>query len=151
MLRTCVSYIIFFLMIRRPPRSTRTDTLLPYTTLFRSARTDPRGVRFPLGFTRSPRIAAMTSGAEADGPVTTRDRIIDGASTLTTEHGWAWVTMSKVAEHVGVSRQTVYNELGNQSALAEARILEELARFLDLVNHAFDEHPTEMEIGRAHV
>src|SRR3546814_13054607 len=25
-------------MIRRPPRSTRTDTLLPYTTLFRSAR-----------------------------------------------------------------------------------------------------------------
>src|SRR3546814_5796386 len=28
-------------MIRRPPRSTRTDTLFPYTTLFRS--TDPRG------------------------------------------------------------------------------------------------------------
>src|SRR3546814_8359958 len=28
----------FFLMIRRPPRSTRTDTLLPYTTLFRSPR-----------------------------------------------------------------------------------------------------------------
>src|SRR3546814_1517247 len=30
----------FFLMIRRPPRSTRTDTLFPYTTLFRSV-TDP--------------------------------------------------------------------------------------------------------------
>src|SRR3546814_2251934 len=28
--------MFFFLMIRRPPRSTRTDTLLPYTTLFRS-------------------------------------------------------------------------------------------------------------------
>src|SRR3546814_13107077 len=28
----------FFLMIRRPPRSTRTDTLFPYTTLFRSGR-----------------------------------------------------------------------------------------------------------------
>src|SRR3546814_13454231 len=27
----------FLLMIRRPPRSTRTDTLFPYTTLFRSA------------------------------------------------------------------------------------------------------------------
>src|SRR3546814_8482986 len=27
---------IYFLMIRRPPRSTRTDTLFPYTTLFRS-------------------------------------------------------------------------------------------------------------------
>src|SRR3546814_7581543 len=30
-------YFFFFLMIRRPPRSTRTDTLFPYTTLFRSA------------------------------------------------------------------------------------------------------------------
>src|SRR3546814_16662865 len=30
------SYFCFFLMIRRPPRSTRTDTLFPYTTLFRS-------------------------------------------------------------------------------------------------------------------
>src|SRR3546814_2599241 len=29
-------FYIFFLMIRRPPRSTRTDTLFPYTTLFRS-------------------------------------------------------------------------------------------------------------------
>src|SRR3546814_15593794 len=28
--------LYFFLMIRRPPRSTRTDTLFPYTTLFRS-------------------------------------------------------------------------------------------------------------------
>src|SRR3546814_4927336 len=32
----CCSLIFFFLMIRRPPRSTRTDTLFPYTTLFRS-------------------------------------------------------------------------------------------------------------------
>src|SRR3546814_15472362 len=30
------SFIFFFLMIPRPPRSTRTDTLFPYTTLFRS-------------------------------------------------------------------------------------------------------------------
>src|SRR3546814_11700754 len=41
MLRVCVSHpsysLFFFLMIRRPPRSTRTDTLFPYTTLFRSA------------------------------------------------------------------------------------------------------------------
>src|SRR3546814_13168032 len=29
---------VFFLMIRRPPRSTRTDTLFPYTTLFRSSQ-----------------------------------------------------------------------------------------------------------------
>src|SRR3546814_10054760 len=35
--------VFFFLMIRRPPRSTRTDTLFPYTTLFRSIGTAPRG------------------------------------------------------------------------------------------------------------
>src|SRR3546814_14595145 len=29
-------FLLFFLRIRRPPRSTRTDTLFPYTTLFRS-------------------------------------------------------------------------------------------------------------------
>src|SRR3546814_20114075 len=32
-----ILFVFFFLMIRRPPRSTRTDTLFPYTTLFRSA------------------------------------------------------------------------------------------------------------------
>src|SRR3546814_11745795 len=43
---SCFSLIfflfIFFLMIRRPPRSTRTDTLFPYTTLFRSPMTPAR-------------------------------------------------------------------------------------------------------------
>src|SRR3546814_3414864 len=35
-----VFFFIFFLMIRRPPRSTRTDTLFPYTTLFRSTNNE---------------------------------------------------------------------------------------------------------------
>src|SRR3546814_12313219 len=38
MLACTESFLFFFLMIRRPPRSTRTDTLFPYTTLFRSVR-----------------------------------------------------------------------------------------------------------------
>src|SRR3546814_12611806 len=33
---------VIFLLIRRPPRSTRTDTLFPYTTLFRSEIADER-------------------------------------------------------------------------------------------------------------
>src|SRR3546814_13674700 len=39
-LSSCMLLFVFFffLMIRRPPRSTRTDTLFPYTTLFRSRR-----------------------------------------------------------------------------------------------------------------
>src|SRR3546814_7406674 len=44
-------------MIRRPPRSTRTDTLLPYTTLFRSI-----GERqIPLGFANSKKFAVPYS------------------------------------------------------------------------------------------
>src|SRR3546814_11173812 len=36
----CLCFLFFVLMIRRPPRSTRTDTLFPYTTLFRSGDGD---------------------------------------------------------------------------------------------------------------
>src|SRR3546814_14184645 len=43
MIVTEVSLLVFFfLMIRRPPRSTRTDTLFPYTTLFRSGSSAAR-------------------------------------------------------------------------------------------------------------
>src|SRR3546814_4976225 len=38
---TLIVQDFFFLMIRRPPRSTRTDTLFPYTTLFRSDASRP--------------------------------------------------------------------------------------------------------------
>src|SRR3546814_9147567 len=41
--RFCFLRCFFFLMIRRPPRSTRTDTLFPYTTLFRSRGEGDRG------------------------------------------------------------------------------------------------------------
>src|SRR3546814_12622821 len=37
----CIAFFVicfFFLMMRRPPSSTRTDTLFPYTTLFRSGQ-----------------------------------------------------------------------------------------------------------------
>src|SRR3546814_18307733 len=49
--------VFFFLMIRRPPRSTRTDTLFPYTTLFRSFDEDGRpagedGTRIAKAFPR---------------------------------------------------------------------------------------------------
>src|SRR3546814_13741944 len=40
-------WLFFFLMIRRPPRSTRTDTLFPYTTLFRSIRPEGAFYAFP--------------------------------------------------------------------------------------------------------
>src|SRR3546814_10252613 len=44
-----ISYVsfFFFLMIRRPPRSTRTDTLFPYTTLFRSGPSEHKQAHVP--------------------------------------------------------------------------------------------------------
>ena len=77
-------------------------------------------------------------------PLTIRERVVEAAVTLTTRDGWATVTMARLAEVVGVSRQTVYNEVGSKPALAEAMILRELDRFLGLVTVAFDAHPTDL-------
>src|SRR3546814_5071999 len=54
-------------MIRRPPRSTRTDTLCPYTTLFRSLRF--RRLRFPrkLSQTRGRGLARRAVGSHLHG------------------------------------------------------------------------------------
>jgi AcrR family transcriptional regulator len=77
------------------------------------------------------------------GP-TLRDRLVAAAVVLTTERGWANVTMARLADAVGVSRQTVYNEIGTKPRLAEAMILGELDRFLAVVTVAFDAHPTDL-------
>ena len=73
----------------------------------------------------------------------TRDRIVAAAVEMITSSGWASVTMVRLAESVGVSRQTVYNEVGSKPALAEAMVLEELARFLGIVERAFDDEPDQ--------
>src|SRR3546814_20493945 len=63
----------FFLMIRRPPRSTRTDTLFPYTTLFRSETMPRAGLRpgqhlacITLHERREPRRIIERPGADVD-------------------------------------------------------------------------------------
>jgi len=73
-----------------------------------------------------------------------RQRIVGAAVELTADVGWSRVTMAKLADRVGVSRQTVYNEIGTKSALAEAMILGELDRFLQVVSDAFDQNPADL-------
>ncbi len=75
---------------------------------------------------------------------TTRERVVDAAVRLTAQIGWSQVTMARLAQEVGVSRQTVYNEVGTKPGLAEAMILRELDRFLGVVNEAFDAHPDDL-------
>ena len=54
------------------------------------------------------------------------------------------MTMARLADEVGVSRQTVYNEIGTKSDLAEAVVLRELDRFLAGVVRSFDENPDDL-------
>ena len=62
-----------------------------------------------------------------------RARLLEATAELTVGRGWAAVTMAAVAERVGVSRQTVYNEFGGKPALGEALVMRELESFLTLV------------------
>src|SRR3546814_18600605 len=56
-------------MIRRPPRSTRTDTLFPYTTLFRSARKERKGATVPRWTIHDLRRTAASGMARLGQPV----------------------------------------------------------------------------------
>src|SRR3546814_21126009 len=85
-----VYFFIFFLMIRRTPRSTRTDTLVPYTTLFRS-----ENVAFNL--TRDGRLAAYTGDDRVEQCLykfisnDTYDPIAGKANRRLLEHGTLYV------------------------------------------------------------
>src|SRR3546814_11934393 len=59
---------LFFLMIRRPPRSNRTDTHLPYTTLFRSAKSENKAENPAYGVP-SEITAAMATAFKTGEPV----------------------------------------------------------------------------------
>src|SRR3546814_15809259 len=83
-LRLFLMFVFLFLMIRRPPRSTRTDTLFPYTTLFRSAqaRRDAQGRKPPPAHDaalRSPRSTRPTVISNAVTSATTKKRQVAAA------------------------------------------------------------------------
>src|SRR3546814_3763044 len=83
----------FFLMIRRPPRSTRTDTLFPYTTLFRSEVFCRINTSCPFGWSRCAPPSQFTR-TFSPGEVLVSDerrphsavRIPDGFSGRSEEH-----------------------------------------------------------------
>src|SRR3546814_3112330 len=79
-------------MIRRPPRSTRTDTLFPYTTLFRSS--SGFWSRPTSGHSRSAAIGPSPSSGSPDpsitrprscGPTSTRDWLLEGRTRARSE------------------------------------------------------------------
>jgi AcrR family transcriptional regulator len=81
---------------------------------------------------------------QATAAPSTHDRIVRAAIELTTEEGWAALTMTRLADHAGVSRQTVYNEVGTKAGLAQAMVLDELSRFLAVVDDGFERNPEDL-------
>ena len=73
-----------------------------------------------------------------------RERLINEAAELTRAGGWQSITMAKLADRVGVSRQTVYHEIGSKQQLAEAMVMHELEVFLRGVDSAFAAHPDDL-------
>src|SRR3546814_18748332 len=74
-------FSFFFLMIRRPPRSTRTDTLFPYTTLFRSSA-GRRIRRLPGSIVSSSGAASGSSDGSAGAVVGLPSKIGEHTSEL---------------------------------------------------------------------
>jgi AcrR family transcriptional regulator len=74
-------------------------------------------------------------------PASTREKLLVAAAEVIHADGWAAVTMGKLAARVGVSRQTVYNELGSKTELAKALMLRETDRFVERVGEDVAAHP----------
>ena len=88
-----------------------------------------------------PRLEPMSPVSAPSGH---RDRLLAAAARFTAEHGWAALTMGKLADLGGVSRQTVYNEIGGKPQLGEAMVMRELALFLDVVDGSFQDNPDDL-------
>lgn len=87
-------------------------------------------------------IEAMAATHNTKG-ASLRERIVQTATIITSETGWSSMTMGRLADMIGVSRQTVYNEIGSKRQLAEEVVFAELQQFLAVVDAAFVAHPTD--------
>src|SRR3546814_2803943 len=83
-------------MIRRTPRSTRTDTLFPYTTLFRSVAQDPSD---------EPAILLIKELAADRGDGELRHSKVLANAPFAPPSGWLWTSMSGI---LGPSRDISY-------------------------------------------
>lgn len=82
------------------------------------------------------RLALVTSASPSDEDL--RTRLLRVAATITVADGWSKMTMSRLADEAGVSRQSVYNTFGSKPALAQALVMSELSVFLGKVVDAFE-------------
>jgi AcrR family transcriptional regulator len=76
-----------------------------------------------------------------------RERMLDVTAEMICAEGWQAVTMARVADQVGVSRQSVYKEIGSKSALGEAVVARETDRVLASVVDRLRAHGADAIAG----
>lgn len=69
-----------------------------------------------------------------------RDDLLDATAELIAQRGYRGVRMQDIADAVGVSRQTVYNEFGDKWSLCQALLMRDNERYLDGVDAALAGH-----------
>lgn len=69
-----------------------------------------------------------------------RETLLDAARSLLSERPWAQITMAEIAGRAGVSRQTLYNELGGRDQFAQSFVLREAQRFIEAIQQAIEAH-----------
>src|SRR3546814_6808963 len=126
-------------MIRRPPRSTRTDTLCPYTTLFRSAGADAERTGLPL--MRGPQMPSYHLVRDNHKGITLINIGVGPSNAKT------------ITDHVAVLRPSAWLMLGHCAGLRTTQRLGDyvLAHGYVRRDHVLDADLPTWEIGRAHV
>ena len=69
-----------------------------------------------------------------------RETLFGAARDELQSRAWSEITMSNIASSAGVSRQTLYKEFGSRDEFAQAFVIHEGERFLDVVEAAVREH-----------
>src|SRR3546814_6062540 len=116
-------------MIRRPPRSTRTDTLFPYTTLFRSASaagTDPN-----LGEAAPEAPPARRRGRPRQGKAMARnlprdEEILKIAAEVLYKKGFDSARLDDIAREAGIVKGSLYHYFGSKEEIRSEEHTSEL-------------------------
>src|SRR6187200_3749753 len=76
-----------------------------------------------------------------------RDTVLDAVRDLLTERDWSKISLTDVAKHAGVSRQTLYNEFGSRAGLAQGYAIRLVDRLVDHVDGAIEANVGDVDAG----